>query len=372
VGVLVTAVTLVVALAGPASALPAKPTAQQGPLSRLNLPVKNPLNKSKGDGKFHVVGNRIIGPGGGDWIARGVNLGGLEWSPNGYDLAYWNFKRMKDWGVNFVRVALSDVFWLKSMCSYNKNYAAKVDQIVQWGKQLKMLILLDDHHGTAGQTCGTGKWHNIMRLPDIHNLAFVKALATRYKNEPYVAIDLYNEPHDIPDSFWRDGGLLDGYRGLGMQQMVDGVRSTGYTGLVVATGNGWGNDLRMVIDNPLSNDKNLVYGAHTYPYWCDGKIVLNEPYWCRGKQFPPQLESQIPQAAAKRAVIMAEFGTYRPIAGEVAAPIRWAEEHRIGWAAWLWCNGKATSFCLLAEGGGNNPSVIGQPVRDALRRATGK
>jgi hypothetical protein len=101
-------------------------------------------------------------------------------------------------------------------------------------------------------------------------------------------------------------------------------------------------------------------------------MVRNEPYVCKGKRYPPTLDLQIPAAAAKRAVILAEFGTYRANPEEIAAPIQWAEDHHIGWAAWLWCNGNVQNFCLLEKGGGTKPSVIGQPVRDALHRATGK
>ena len=328
-----------------------------------------PITRKTGDGKFHVVGPNIIGPNGGVFTPRGVNLGGLEWSPKGYDLGFWNFRRMKEWGANFVRVAIADNFWLKSMCTYDKSYAAKVDDIVRWAEALKMLVLLDNHYGTKGQTCGTGKWANLQKLPDIHNLSFAKQLAKRYKDRPYVAIDLYNEPHDISDEMWRNGGVVDGYRGVGMQQLLDGVRSTGYTNLVFATGNYWGNDLRMVVNQPLANDKNVVYAAHSYPYWCDGRLFKNDPYFCRGKAYPPHLDTEVPPLIGRKAVMLTEFGTYRPFPHEMQGPIEWAEKHGIGWAAWLWCNGPTSNFCLLSDKGGKEPSITGKPVRDALARA---
>jgi endoglucanase len=341
--------------------------------SAYALPKVRTLGKSGGDGKFHVVGTKIIGPNGGVFVPRGVNLGGLEQSPVGYDLGYWNFKRMKDWGINFVRVALSDAFWLKSMCTYDKAYATRVDQIVKWGEQLKMLIVLDDHHGTQGKTCGTGKWHNLERAPDIHNLAFVKQLASRYKDNPYVAIDLYNEPYLIFDDVWRNGGpVFGGYRGVGMQQLLDAVRSTGAKNLVFVTGNLWGNDLRMVVNQRLINDRDVVYAAHAYPFQCDGVEWGNKPFICRGKRYPQHLDTHIKVAIGKLPVMLTEFGTFRPYAGEMSEPIEWAEANKVGWAAWLWCRGPVGNFCLLSEGAGNKPSVTGQPVRDALRRATGK
>jgi hypothetical protein len=183
-----------------------------------------------------------------------------------------------------------------------------------------------------------------------------------------VAIDVYNEPHDIPDAMWRNGGVVDGYRGVGMQQLLDGVRSTGAKNLVFITGNFWGNDLRMLVNEPLSNDKNVVYAAHSYPYWCDGKLFTSEEYRCRGRQYPPHLDEEVPPLIGRKAVMLTEFGTYRPFSGETEAPIAWAEAHHIGWAAWLWCNGPTSNFCLLSDRGGTSPSVIGKPVFDALSR----
>ena len=63
---------------------------------------------SKGDGKFHVYGRNVVGPDGNPVVFRGVNKGGLEYNPNGYADEMWNYQRMKSWGANIVRVAVSD------------------------------------------------------------------------------------------------------------------------------------------------------------------------------------------------------------------------------------------------------------------------
>jgi hypothetical protein len=327
---------------------------------------------STGDGSFHVARGRIIGPDGNEFVPRGVNKSGLEYSPYGYDIGAWNFQRMKSWGVNFVRVPLNDAFWLARMCSYNHSYQSRVDRIVSWARELGMLVLLDDHMSSKGLTCGMGRWTGPQKAPDTHNLDFVKAVAKRYKDNPWVAIDLYNEPHDIGNDVWRSGGLVDGWRAVGMQQLLDGVRSTGNNNLVFVSGNAWANDLRMVVNNPLREDANVVYAAHSYPFECDKvTIPASQPYVCRGVQYPPHLDTQVAPLIGRRAVMITEFGTQRTIPGEMQAPIDWAEAHGIGWAAWLWSNGKAKDFCLLSEGGGNTPSVAGVPVQQALFRANG-
>ena len=345
---------LLLSLTGQASALP-----------KLKKAANTPVT-----GKFSVSGTRILNPEGKNFTPRGVNKGGLEWTKKGYDEGLWNYQRMKSWGANVVRVPLSPAYALPGMCTYDKNYMARVDKIVGWAEQLKMLVILDDHVSTKGLSCGTGHWAGPQKAPDIHSVDFVKLLAKRYKSHGYVALDLYNEPHDIPDGVWRNGGVVDGWRAVGMQQLLDAVRSTGNTNLVFATGNLWGNDLRMIVNNPLQNDKNVVYAAHTYPFYCNRVIYYEEAYNCQGKQYPPFLDTQIAPAIGRRAVMITEFGTQRSIPGEMQAPIDWAEAHHIGWAAWLWSSGKMTDFCLLDANG--NPSISGKPVKDALARATGK
>lgn len=320
-----------------------------------------------GDGRFHVVGRSIIGPDGAEFEPRGVNKSGLEWRSDGYDLAWWSFVRMKGWGVNVVRLPLSPHFGLPSMCTFDAAYMARVDQVVAWTEALGMLVILDDHWSTRSRTCGDAGWAGQQKMADVHSQEFVTALAIRYKDRPWVAFDLYNEPHDISDAVWRDGGDVDGWHAVGMQQLLDAVRATGATNLVFASGNAWANDLRMVVDRPLRNDGDVVYAAHSYPIWCDGaEIPTGTAYSCEGRQTPPFLETMIAPAIARRAVMVTEFGTRRPIAGEVSSAIDWFEAHDVGWAAWLWGSGPVSDYALLSESGDLSPSVIGLPVRDAL------
>lgn len=325
------------------------------------------------DGRFHVRGRDVFGPTGSAVTLRGVSKSGLEYSVDGYDVSKATFERMRSWGANVVRVALSDRFALPEMCNFDASYLSTIDDIVSYGEQLKMLIVLDDHFATRGLSCGRGAWSANQKAPDEHNLAFVKMLGLRYKDRPYVAIDLYNEPHEITWETWLHGGSVDGtYTAVGMQDLLDGVRGTGFTGLVFATGPQWGNDLRSIATDPLANDADVVYAAHAYPYTCGTTTIPpNEPYECDGHQYPRFLDNQIAPAIATRAVMLTEFGTQRAIDGEMRAPLQWAEDHHIGWIAWLWCSGKTSDYCMLTPDGKNTPSVIGKPVQDFLFKANG-
>ena len=118
---------------------------------------------------------------------------------------------------------------------------------------------------------------------------------------------------------------------------------------------------------------NVIYAAHGYPFYCDGVLVPTEqPYRCRGKQYGSFYDYGIAPAIAKgRPVMITEFGTQRAIDGEMRSVLQWAEDRHIGYAAWLWCNGKITDYCLLTPDGKNTPSVTGKPVQDFLFKANG-
>lgn len=324
-------------------------------------------------GKFRVIrGDTIVNPDGNAYVPRGVNLGGLEYYAKGVDFGEWNFDRIKSWGANTIRLPVSPHFATKGMCTYDRNYINRLDQAVWWAQQKKMLLIIDDHFSTKGATCGSGKWANGWPMPDTHNLNFIKMLGKRYKNRPYVAIDLYNEPHHVDYATWRNGGILDGVRVIGMQQMLDALRSTGFNGLAIVSGTSYSTDMRDIARQPLTNDWNVIYGAHMYPYQCGSETIPQDrPYVCRGLRYNPQVEEWIKPLIGKRAVMLSEFGTQRAEDLEVRTLIQWAEHHRIGWTAWLWCAAGTQNYCLVDQAASFRPSVIGLPVQDYLRLSNG-
>ena len=200
-----------------------------------------------GDGKFHVVGAKIIGPDGKVFIPRGVNIAGLE--NNAYAVIKQDqFTLAKAWGANMIRLPVSSTFWLPEMCTDVASYPSRVDQMVAWATSLKMLILIDNHRATNGTACAIkGLNGNQNKMADTYTRGFMEALAHRYKDNPYVAFDLFNEPHDISDYVWRHGGRVDMYRAYGMQDLIDTVRGEGASNLVFVSGNAWANDLRMIV-----------------------------------------------------------------------------------------------------------------------------
>jgi len=324
-----------------------------------------------GDGQFHVVGTNIIGPDGKVFVPKGVNVGGFDAYASPL-VSYETFAQAKSWGANFIRLPMSSTFWVKAMCSHNPGYINRIDAAVAWAEQLKILLLLDNHRSTKGMACPakilTGGQNE---MADKFSQSMLYDIAVRYNGRPYVAFDLFNEPHSISNEIWRNGGRVGTWTAIGMQELLDTVRiAAGATNLVFASGNVWANDLRMIVDNPLRGN-DVVYAAHSYPFSCDGRMISPKlPYWCHGKQYPPWLETHVKPAIGKRPVVITEFGTPRAIAGEMQAPIDWFNAHGIGWSAYNFAHGNSSNYALM-EPKTTNPTVTGAPVKKALAAALG-
>ena len=122
------------------------------------------------------------------------------------------------------------------------------------------------------------------------DIAFWKDAGTRYKNDPAVLFELFNEPHTLSWKAWRFGGPIDdkppaaataagnaekkpAETTVGMQALLDAVRASGANNLVIAGGLDWGYDLAGVINGFALADKpdgdGVIYSSHIYPWKSD-------------------------------------------------------------------------------------------------------
>ena len=186
-------------------------------------------------GPLHTSGNQIIQANGQPVTLRGVVMPGLEQSGTlaGTGVSKQAVVEAKAWGANFVRVPLGEQFWLSSNCNYVPSYISTVDQVVKWITSLGMVALLDLHTNTV-DGCEAGGPHNM--ADEAQAPTFWSEVASRYGDptspeyNPLVAFDLYNEPHNISDAVWLNGGETTDsygrqtYEAAGMQQLYNAVR----------------------------------------------------------------------------------------------------------------------------------------------------
>ena len=317
-------------------------------------------------GPLRTTGNKIYDANNKPVIFRGFSRTGLEGQvlddgtsvakpPTADDITH-----AKLWGANLIRVTLGAQKWLPG-CYQDPAYISKVDEAVQIITSRGMVALLDLHFNTI-KACGRAGQQPMADAPN--SLTFWSQVAARYKNQPLVAFDLYNEPHDITEAVWRNGGTLTWkgttYQAAGMQQMYNAVRNAGANNLVIATGMSWGN---LPPNNGPLAGTNIIYGIHSYtcpqtpPPNCTGHL---NPW--EGSVF---LKRWVNFAKTKP-VMVTEFGWPNPADGRyVESLLTYAEAHGWGWQLFTWGASTIGRFALLSTAGPDSnyqPAPVSMPA----------
>lgn len=284
-------------------------------------------------GPLSTSGNAIFQANGAPFIPRGVVLNGLETSPTASTVTQQAVIQAKAWGANFIRLPLGEQFWLSSNCNYSPGYQAEVSQVVNWITSLGMVALLDLHTNTV-QGCEPDKPHNM--ADELQSPTFWSQVAAQYKSNPLVAFDLYNEPHNITNQVWLDGGLtvdvyypFQAYQAAGMQQLYYSVRNTGAKNLIFISGLNWANNP----PSQLVSGNNIVYAAHAYT--CPD----NPPPSCTSltPYDPSSILNTWVTFSSSHPVAVTEFGWPSQNDGTyIANVIAYARSHGWGWVAFAW------------------------------------
>ena len=312
-----------------------------------------------------VRGNRLTdaASGGEIWL-QGAAVPSLEWGPGGDHILQSVTNLVEKWNVNVIRLAVHSSYWFGRGKWQNKKngldrYRGLVDEVADYMQSRGKYMILDLHE---------------YRAPKPHHAAFWLDAATRYKNHPGVIFGLLNEPHDISWEVWRNGGMagdektgsahaennekLVGEMTIGMQKLVEIVRSTGAKNLVSVGGLDWGYTLSGVLNGYAIDDENLMYESHCYP-------------WKRG------WKKAFLDVAAKHPVLMGEVGAQdvpMPFEkkDEFVPPGEWVpdmlgtiQRYRLNWTAWSFH--PKCSPCMLKNWDYEPTSYWGEPAQRALR-----
>jgi endoglucanase len=310
--------------------------------SAPGIPERVPLARAEPSSlrsPLQVVGARLLGSGGRPVVLRGVNTASLEWSSDGEGHILTTVDTaIQDWRVNHIRLPMAQDRWFgkaPEQKDEGKGYRALVRQVVDRCAARGCCVILDLHWSDAGEW---GKQIGQHAMPDQNSLLFWKEVATVYRNHPGVLFDLYNEPHDVSWEVWRDGGMVTErnrrtgsettYQAVGLQALLDSVRSTGARNVAIAGGLDWAYDYSGILaGKQLSDPKGagVVYANHAYPL---------------KRESVERWVTRMETAAKQLAVIVSEFGSEpRGGAGEtgdqwVGQVLRAMQEHRWSWTAW--------------------------------------
>lgn len=322
-------------------------------------------------------GNHII-RNGAPFNFYGVNRDSLEWGDFNWGgcggdghFTTADFDRIAAWHVDAVRIPLSEADWLGRRCA-GVDYPALVDAAVAAANAHGMYAILDLHwtdvNGLA--PCDQGCLSGQQPMPDSDSIRFWSGVAARYANRPGVIFDLFNEPHGVSWSCWRSGGCTVAsstpgasgapvsYTAVGMQTLLDAVRSTGANNLVLAAGLDWAYDLSGVINGYALTGSNIAYDSHIYVQWHNTAAD-----W----------DSHVGEVAQQYPVTVTELGsvdcstTYTaPLLKYLSAPMGIAAD-RISWTIWSWnAPGQCSQPSVIADWMGTPLAGQGALVHDTL------
>ena len=288
---------------------------------------------------LRVVGTEIRNSHGDRVRLRGVNAASLEWTSNGegHILATVD-EAIRNWRVNIIRLPLSQDRWFgkaREQTDGGLAYRALVRQIVDRCAASRVYIILDLHWSDVNEWGANIGQHS---MPDLNSVAFWKDCAAAYANHPAVLFDLYNEPHDVSWDVWLKGGDITDrpndratpakrYRCVGMQALLDAVRSTGAKNVVVAGGLDWAYDFSGILAGRRLSDANG-----------NGVLYANHCYDNKGDTVAAWI-TKMERAAAQLPIIVSEFGgdsgpSKRQPDDWLRHVIQAIEEHQWSYTAW--------------------------------------
>jgi hypothetical protein len=374
-----------------------------------------------------VKGNRLIDGQGKVLQLRGVNVSALEFThingqpePDGWGGQKPNLKAIKAWNANAIRVPLNEASYLglmtydlpsdgKGKSTERKGdptgrYKQLVRDVVDEATSLGFYVILDLHKNAPNATMPgiatpvpvspRSQAQNEMADAD-HSPDFWKAVASDYKNYPNVIFDLFNEPHidnfELPSGTWdprvgswiilRDGGtgrmfygsdavIQQRWKSAGMQSLVDAVRSTGATNVVMVTGISWAQDLSRWIEyvpkDPLGQ---LACSWHAYPKYgaTYGTPEYNDPGM--GPDAWGWIDAIL---TAGYPIIIGETGD-RSAPGTTNAPflakiLAWSDKNSVSVIGWSWNAWGSPDACLIKDASGTPTDGYGKAFRDWLMK----
>lgn len=292
-------------------------------------------------------------------VLRGVNRSGLEYSEPGTagflaaaGISRVEIQEIASWGCNIIRLPFNQDWALHGRGAFSaESYLQALDTTIRWASEFGMYTLLDLQWLSADVQWGClkdGSVNRVAPLPDRSSILLWRTLAERYREEPAVLYDIFNEPHDpLPDDphpvLDPSGSEIPGRRVSAAvwsewaETLTGTIREAHPRAAVFVSGTNWGYDLSGI----TVNAEGVVLSTHIY----------------RGKQ--PSWERAFGTIAASRPVFAAEWGGEDD---DVAWGRNLAEYLRsigIGWTAWSW-----RDWPHLLSGG--RPTRFGELVKAEL------
>jgi endoglucanase len=331
----------------PATSPSSGPTSQP-PTSQP--PTSQPPNTGAAPA-LHVSGNKLLTASGATYRLLGVNRSGGEFAciqGNGMwdgPMDQASIAAMRSWKVRAVRVPLNEECWVGTLDVPSGGYmGAQYQQAVK--DYVNLLVAngitpIVEMHWNYGQYTGPSAGCTDVKatcqkpMPDAqYGPSFWTGVANAFKGNNAVVFDLFNEPYPERASgssetagwtCWRDGGTCPGitYQVAGFQSLLNAVRATGATNVVMIGGLAYSNDLTQWLQyKPTDSTGNLMAFAHIYNF---NSCSSTSCY-----------DSQLAPVAASVPLALSEIGENDCAHGFVDTLMNWADSHAVSYLGWTW------------------------------------
>jgi hypothetical protein len=360
---------------GSSSSTPAAPPAGAPP------PASPPPVTGGAGLSIKVQGDHMIDASGKTVQLRGVNFSAYEavavlgWSPadptgaQGGQPNGPKWSAIASWKANVVRIPLNEASWLGYTCTDSMgvahnpdpggNYKASLATNIAAANAAGLYVSLVLHWAAPGTACPMLQ----TQMADADNsIRFWTSIANAYKGNPSVMFALYNEPFfdfDFTGDAWQymmtgTGGSFSGYPAtdsLGnwkdvkqpwavasFQQMIDAVRATGSTNIVLIGTMAYSGDFSGWLAHPLVDSAGqLAASWHAYPTF---GAPWGSPTYAQPNFAPGVFQDVKNIVAAGTPVTITETGDQNS-AGTVGAPFvstmtQFADQNGLGVIAWTW------------------------------------
>jgi endoglucanase len=318
---------------------------EQGEGGMGNLPSLSPAPMG-----LHAVGSEIHDERGNSIILRGVNRSGSEYSCTKQAGVFdgpsdeASVRAIASWNLNAVRVPLNEACWLGfdgelSPVFTGADYRNQIIRYVELLQENGLIPILDLHWAGPGDSAARELWP----MPNAdHTEEFWRDVARTFLDNDGVIFEPYNEPYpdnnrasDAAWACWRDGCMAtqwnstESYRAVGMQALVDAIRDTGATQLILLGGVEYSNDLSQFLEHlPEDPLGNIGAAWHAYNF----NSCVSPACW---DNEPGSVRAQVP-------VVATEIGQSDCQGASFLKPLMtWLDENEIGYLAWSWNTGNA-------------------------------
>jgi len=331
--------------------------------------------------QLHVSGNELVDSTGQRVVLHGVDRSGTEYmcvQGNGiFDGPYHQaaVSAMLMWDVNAVRIPLNEACWngesYVNPAYAGANYQNAIKAYVHLLNANGIVAILDLHWTDGAYTgpssgCSSAQAVCQKPMPDAAQaIGFWTSVANTFKGNDAVIFDLFNEPYasratGSTASGWRcwlNGGTCAGisYQVAGMQSMVNAVRSTGATNVIMLGGEEYSNDLRQWLSHePADSDHALAASWHSYNF----NTCSHRSCW----------KYQVAPVIAQVPVIAGEIGENDCASGYIRPLMRWLDSESTSYLGWAWnADFNCSSGPGLITGYSGHPTAYGFGYRAHLR-----